>query len=141
MVHDARQGSRIKPEQRFEDIPFFSPPVIELNEEGQPRWEILDSNSAQDVAAWITQGDISDRESEHLGHSDVGIIQFRQMLEENIKLVEEGKDPMNTWRNPEENVYHGMVTEFPGASRQGAQRSRRWRHWHGPDGLPASRHG
>ncbi len=110
MTHDKDAN---EPEQRFEDIPFFSPPVIELNEEGQPRWEILDSNSAQDVAAWITQGEISDRESEHLGHSDVGIIQFRQMLEENIKLVEEGKDPMNTWRNPEENVYHGMVTEFP----------------------------
>ena len=103
------------PEQRAEDIPFFSPPLIELSEEGQPRYEILDSNSAQDVAAWITQGDIADRTGEHLGRSDKGIIMFREMLEKNIRIVEDGGDPMNTFRDAESNVYHGMVTELPPA--------------------------
>ena len=97
--------------QRPEDIPFYSVPVPQLDENDQPRWELLDSNSAQDPAAWITQGRISDRSGEHLGHSDIGIIQFRQMLEENIKLVEQGKDPMNTFRDPEKNQYLWMRTE------------------------------
>ncbi len=101
------------PEQRFEDIPFFSPPLIFLNEEGQPEYSILDSNSAQDIAAWITQGDIADRTGEHLGRSDKGIIMFREMLEKNIRTVEDGGDPINTFRDPAQNVYHGMATELP----------------------------
>jgi 5,5'-dehydrodivanillate O-demethylase oxygenase subunit len=101
------------PEQRFEDIPFFSPPLIFLNEEGQPEYSILDSNSAQDIAAWITQGDIADRTGEHLGRSDKGIIMFREMLEKNIRTVEDGGDPINTFRDPDQNVYHGMATELP----------------------------
>ena len=101
------------PEQAPEDIPFFEPPVIQLDANDQPQYVILDSNSAQDVAAWITQGAIADRTGEHLGRSDKGIIMFRQMLEDNIKIVEDGGDPMNTFRTPEENRYHGMVTEYP----------------------------
>jgi 5,5'-dehydrodivanillate O-demethylase len=100
-------------EQRFEDIPFFSPPLIFLNEESQPEYSILDSNSAQDIAAWITQGDIADRTGEHLGRSDRGIIMFREMLEKNIRVVEDGGDPINTFRDPAQNVYHGMATELP----------------------------
>jgi len=49
------------PEQRPEDIPYYRVPVPELDEDEQPRWELLDSNSAQDMAAWITQGAIADR--------------------------------------------------------------------------------
>ena len=87
--------------------------VPDLTPEGQPRWEILDSNSAQDPAAWITQGQIADRSQEHLGRSDRGIILYRQMLEENIRRVEQGEDPMNTFRDPDENVYLSMRTERP----------------------------
>ena len=110
MCHQKEEGA---PEQRFEDIPFFQPPVIELDANDQPQYLLLDSNSAQDLAAWITQGDIADRTGEHLGRSDKGIILFRQMLEDNINIVEDGGDPMNTFRTPEENRYHGMVTEYP----------------------------
>jgi hypothetical protein len=110
MCHQKGEG---EPEQRFEDVPFFQPPVIELDEHGQPQYLLLDSNSAQDLAAWITQGDIADRTGEHLGRSDKGIIMFRQMLEENIKIVEDGGDPLNTFRTEEQNSYHGMVTEYP----------------------------
>jgi 5,5'-dehydrodivanillate O-demethylase len=98
-------------DQRPEEIPFYTVPVPHLDENNQPRWELLDSNSAQDPAAWITQGKISDRDQEHLGRSDIGIIQFRQMLEENIRLVEQGKDPMNVFRDPEKNKYLWMRTE------------------------------
>jgi 5,5'-dehydrodivanillate O-demethylase len=99
--------------QEPEDIPVYYPIVPELTPEGQPKWDILDTNSAQDPAAWITQGAIADRTQEHLGRSDKGIILYRQMLEDNIKKVEQGLDPMNTFRDAEENVYLSMRTERP----------------------------
>jgi 5,5'-dehydrodivanillate O-demethylase len=109
MCHQKEAGA---PEQKFEDIPFFSPPLALLDENDQPQYNLLDSNSAQDVAAWITHGEIADRTGEHLGRSDKGIIMFREMLEANIRKVESGGDPMNTFRDPAENVYLGMVTEL-----------------------------
>ena len=33
------------------------------------------------------------------------------MLEENIRIVEDGGDPKNTFRDPAANVYLGMATE------------------------------
>jgi len=98
-------------DQKPEDIPFYSPPVPAMDKNGQPEWDILDSNSAQDPAAWVTQGVIADRSKEHLGLSDKGIILYRRMLEDNIKRVEMGLDPMNTFRDPEKNVYLFMHTE------------------------------
>jgi len=106
-----------EPGQKPEEIPFYEPWVPELNPDGQPYWDRLDTNSAQDTAAWITQGGVADRTQEHLGHSDIGIIQFRQLLEENIKAVEEGRDPMNTFRDPAKNVYLWMRTERRGGPR------------------------
>ena len=97
--------------QAPEDIPYYNPPVPMLDEEEQPVFPILKSNSGQDVAAWITQGGIADRTGEHLGRSDKGIIQFRQMLEENIRLVEAGEDPMCTFRDPAKNEYIPFMTE------------------------------
>jgi 5,5'-dehydrodivanillate O-demethylase len=99
--------------QEPEDVPLYFPVVPDLDAEGQPRWDILDSNSAQDTAAWITQGPIADRSEEHLGRSDRGIILYRQMLEENIQRVERGDDPMNTFRDPSGNQYLSMRTERP----------------------------
>ena len=98
-------------EQRPEDIPFYNPPVPMLDENEQPVFQSLRSNSSQDPAAWITQGGIADRTGEHLGRSDKGVIQFRQMLEENMRLVEEGQDPMCTFRDPEKNQYIPFMTE------------------------------
>ena len=97
--------------QAPEDIPYYNPPVPMLDENEQPVFPILRSNSGQDTAAWITQGPIADRTGEHLGRSDKGIIQFRQMLEDNIRLVEQGKDPMCTFRDPEQNQYVPFMTE------------------------------
>jgi len=52
----------------------------------------------QDQSAWITQGPISDRSTEFLGVTDVGIIMFRRMIEEQIRVVAEGGDPINVHR-------------------------------------------
>ena len=65
----------------------------------------------QDFAAWWTQGAIADRSQEVLGRSDKGIILFRHMLEENIRIAQDGGDPLNTFRDPAQNVYLGMRTE------------------------------
>jgi len=110
MCHPKAEG---EPDQRAEDMPFFSPPVVALDENGDPDWSVLDTNSAQDLAAWVTQGSIADRTGENLGRSDVGIIMFRRMLEDNIRIVEDGGEPMNTFRDPEQNNYLGMDTELP----------------------------
>lgn len=98
-------------EQRPEDVPYFTVPVVDVDEYGLPRWDLLESNSAQDVAAWITQGDIANRATENLGRSDKGIILFRRMLEQNLRIVEDGGDPLNTFRDAAQNAYLPMRTE------------------------------
>jgi 5,5'-dehydrodivanillate O-demethylase len=55
----------------------------------------------QDTIAWIGQGAITDRENEHLGRSDIGIIKLRQRLFEDIKKVQDGEDPSGVFRDPE----------------------------------------
>lgn len=59
----------------------------------------------QDQAAWIIQGPITDRTDEHLGATDVGIILFRKLLNENLKIVEDGGDPINVHREDKGMIY------------------------------------
>ena len=63
---------------------------------------------------WLEQGPIADRTRETLGRSDAGIIMFRKMLEDNIRRVERGADPMNVFRDPAKNEYLGLRTEIGG---------------------------
>jgi 5,5'-dehydrodivanillate O-demethylase len=100
------------PDQRDEDVPYYTVPVPLLDADDQPLWDELTANGTQDPAAWVTQGVIADRTNENLGRSDIGIIMYRQMLEKNIAIVEDGGDPMNTFRDPATNVYHAMATEL-----------------------------
>ncbi|MYA50121.1 MAG: aromatic ring-hydroxylating dioxygenase subunit alpha [Chloroflexi bacterium] len=67
----------------------------------------------QDQAAWIMQGPISDRTTEALGVTDVGIILYRKVLEEQMQIVEDGGEPMNVHREdkgvivlPQEHSYY-----------------------------------
>jgi 5,5'-dehydrodivanillate O-demethylase len=108
LCHPLQEGEA---PQKDEEVPFFVPPVPVLEKDGRAQWHLFESNPEQDMVAWITQGPVADRTEEHLGRSDKGIILFRRMIEENIRLVEEGKDPMNVFRDPEKNVYLGMRTE------------------------------
>ncbi len=61
-----------------------------LDDKGE---HIVDYIEGQDIMAWVTQGDITDRTAEHIGKSDIGIIMLRRMFREQMALVEEGKDP------------------------------------------------
>ncbi len=54
----------------------------------------LKTFSSQDGMAWETQGAIFDRTKEHLGYSDRGVSMLRQMLLQQIDVVQEGGDPM-----------------------------------------------
>jgi len=77
---------------------------------------------SQDEAAWIMQGPISDRTTEHLGATDVGIIMFRKLIEEQLKTVENGGDPINVHRDPAKNKCITLATEhtyYPGYTRTG----------------------
>ena len=75
----------------------------------------------QDQAAWIIQGPITDRTTEHLGVTDIGIILYRKIIEENLKIVEDGGDPLNVHRTdngpiflPQEHSYYPGYTETGG---------------------------
>lgn len=54
---------------------------------------IVDYIEGQDVMAWVTQGDVTDRTAEHIGKSDIGVVMLRRMFREQIARVEAGEDP------------------------------------------------
>ena len=56
----------------------------------------------QDQTAWAAQGSVSDRTTERLGVSDVGIIMFRRLLDSNATIVEDGGEPINVHCTPED---------------------------------------
>ena len=59
----------------------------------------------------MTQGPIADRSTEALGRSDKGIILYRHLLEEQVGIIESGRDPMNVFRDPTKNIYLHLPTE------------------------------
>jgi 5,5'-dehydrodivanillate O-demethylase oxygenase subunit len=83
------------PEQN--PVPYYVAPIFD--EEGEP---ILDYVLSQDIACWYSQGTITDRSRETLGTTDIAIIQFRNIIEEQITAVEEGRDPINVFRDAAE---------------------------------------
>jgi len=77
---------------------------------------------AQDEAAWVMQGPITDRTTERLGATDIGIIMYRKMMEEQISIVDKGGDPINVHRDPKKNNCITLPTEhtyYPGYTRTG----------------------
>ena len=74
--------------------------------------------------AWVSQGPIVDRTKERLGASDKGVIMFRDLLSQQIVLVEDGGEPMNVFRYPETNV---RINVHP---RNGSPLE-----WSGPDNI------
>jgi 5,5'-dehydrodivanillate O-demethylase len=85
-----------KPQQ--DKIPYFRIP-LPMTPDGVPKWKDLDAHATQDMAAWVAQGPIADRTKELLCESDKGIRLLREMFLEQIKVVAEGKEPMNVFRD------------------------------------------
>ena len=78
-----------KPMKETDDGPFEYLPDQRL-----PNGDYkMDGFYVQDQAVWETQGAVADRTLEVLGTTDRGIVLFRQMLDEQIALVEQGKEP------------------------------------------------
>ncbi len=67
------------------------------NDEGEFH---LNHFASQDHMAWETQGPIADRNGEHLGEADRGIIMFRKLLHEQIRAVQNGQDPVGVNFDP-----------------------------------------
>jgi 5,5'-dehydrodivanillate O-demethylase len=107
-VHDKLPDD---PEQKPEDIPLYEVPLPGLDKNGIPVWGLADNNSGQDNFAWASQGPITPRWTEKLGESDKGIILYRRLLREQMKIAEDGGDPMNVFRDPDKNVSIHIPTE------------------------------
>ena len=87
------------PEQ--DPVPTFPVPIQELP----------DFVLGQDLLVWSNQGEINDRTQENLGATDVGLVMFRRMLMEQIKIVQSGGDPINTFRDPTKNQFINLDLE------------------------------
>lgn len=98
-VYSAPHGIKA-PHQDF--VPWYEPPMSD--EKGRP---ILDYVLAQDALVWVAQGAITDRSKELLGRTDVPIVLLRGQLDQQIALVEAGKDPMNVFRDDPGSMLHG----------------------------------
>lgn len=58
----------------------------------------------QDMMTWVTQGPITDRTTEHLGRSDIGVALLRRMFREQLAIVQSGGDPLGVIREPHERI-------------------------------------
>lgn len=76
-------------------VPFYEVPI--WDRKGRP---IFDHTLNQDLVAWWSQGAITDRTQENLGRTDLPIAFLRRQLDENIRIVEDGGDPLNVFRDP-----------------------------------------
>jgi 5,5'-dehydrodivanillate O-demethylase len=88
-------------------VPCEEPPLYDEN--GRIR---ADNVLPQDQLAWVIQGPLMDRSTEALGVTDVGIILYRRMLDEQAAIVEKGGEPMNVWRNKAENEIIILPCEY-----------------------------
>jgi 5,5'-dehydrodivanillate O-demethylase len=87
------------PEQ--DPVPVFPVPI-----EALPDFVV-----GQDLMCWANQGEIVDRTQENLGATDRGLVMFRRMLMEQIKIVQQGGDPINTFRDPKTNQFISLDME------------------------------
>ena len=96
-------GNGISPQT---SVPYYDIPL--RFEDGRL---VDDTIDAQDTLAWVIQGKVMDRSLERLGESDKGVILYRQMLQEQMKVVEDGGEPMCVFRDPTRNTVLSLPTE------------------------------
>jgi 5,5'-dehydrodivanillate O-demethylase oxygenase subunit len=78
-----------------DQVPYSEVPLFD--EAGNP---ILDYVLGQDMLCWYQQGEIADRQNEHLGVSDRVVTAYRNLLKQQIDIVKTGGEPMNVFRDP-----------------------------------------
>ena len=89
------------------EVPFVERPLYDAD--GSLRYDYV---LAQDQLAWVIQGPISDRTTERLGVTDVGVIMYRRILDEQARVVEDGGEPMNIHRDEAENEIIVLPCEY-----------------------------
>jgi 5,5'-dehydrodivanillate O-demethylase len=82
-----------------ESVPAYEIPVFD--ERGN---HVVNYVEGQDIMAWVTQGPITDRTTEHLGRSDIGVAMLRKMFRQQMAAVAKGEDPLGTIREPHERI-------------------------------------
>jgi 5,5'-dehydrodivanillate O-demethylase oxygenase subunit len=124
-IHPFGEGER----QTAEEMPLYHMPSPQLDRHGQPQFQYLNNDvDPQDNAIFASQGAVVDRTKEMLGESDHGVVLYRHLLDNQIKLIAAGKDPLNTFRDPAKNVRLDLATESREAfltGRMGSQGMRR----------------
>jgi 5,5'-dehydrodivanillate O-demethylase len=71
----------------------------------------LEDFASQDHMAWETQGPIADRANEHLGETDRGIIMFRKLVRDQIRIVQNGGDPLGVNMDPAKDETIRLIPE------------------------------
>jgi len=97
--------------------PFKTP--VAPHPVGRFRW---DQVSAQDAAAWETQGIVADREHERLATSDRGVVLLRRVMLEQIERVQQGLDPLGLERDPDHSMIDTKLEETLELMRSRSQR-------------------
>jgi 5,5'-dehydrodivanillate O-demethylase len=109
------------PVPKQDSIPIYEAPLYDRD--GKFEMEVT---TVQDFFAWITQGAVAERDKEHLGQSDIGVIMFRDLLFDQMEKVERGEDPIEVYRDPAKNVCIDLPQEqLAYDTRQG----RKWGEW------------
>jgi len=93
-----------RPEQGYEHVEQPMIPEYELPVFDARGHHVTNYVEGQDMMAWVTQGPVTDRTTEHLGRSDVGIALLRKMFREQMRAVAEGRDPLGVTREPHERI-------------------------------------
>ncbi len=107
--HYSYFGAPLRPgEAPQTEIPTYEIPL--RHDDGRL---VVETVLGQDMMAWVTQGEITNRTAERLGSSDKGVILYRSVLMEQMEKVARGEDPMGTVRDPNKNE----IIEIP---REGA---------------------
>ena len=98
-----------------EEIAVYYPPL-----KGEDKRFVVDYTFGQDYMAWSTQGQnnggLAERHLERLAESDKGIILYRRLLKEQMKIVADGGEPMNVFRDPAKNVRLEVPSEAKGVA-------------------------
>ena len=90
-----------------DSVPCFEYPYDMKNESGDMALDVI---NIQDNMVFESQGPITDRTEEHLGEVDRGVIMLRQLLKQQMAIVDDGGEPMNVFRDPEKNQYLALPT-------------------------------
>ena len=124
-IHPFGEGER----QTAEEMPLYHMPSPELDRHGQPQFQFsITTSIRRTTPSLFPRARFTTAPKELLGESDHGIVLYRHLLDNQIKLIAAGKDPMNTFRDPAKNIRIDLPTESRDkflTGRMGAQGIRR----------------